>query len=189
MLPWLRWGTVALLVSAPLERQFAQISGLTAMTAVSGPGVNRITLQFRLDKSMDTASQDVQAALDAARGTLPSTLPYPPTYSKVNPADPAIVTLALTSDTLPIARLSDTADTIVRSATSAVQTALPLSRPSLRPPLTAYVMPLRETGFEGTGAASHRVAVFLIEPGRPPDIDTRALAETYGLAPREGETK
>jgi len=80
---------------------------------------------------------------------------------------------------------SDTADTIVRSATSAVQTALPLSRPSLRPPLAAHVMPLRDAGFEGTGAASHRVAVFLIEPGRPPDIDGRALAATYGLAPRE----
>ncbi len=80
---------------------------------------------------------------------------------------------------------SDTADTIVRSATSAMQTTLALSRPSLRPPLTAFVMPLSDARFEGTRAASHQVAVFLIEPGRPPDIDGRALAETYGLAPRE----
>lgn len=80
---------------------------------------------------------------------------------------------------------SDTADTIVRSATSAVQTTLPLSRPSLRPPLTAFVMPLSDARFEGTRAASHQVAVFLIEPSRPPGIDGRALAETYRLAPRE----
>ncbi len=105
--------TSALLVTAPLERQLAQISGLSTMSSISGPGISRITLQFVLNKSMDEATQDVQAALDAARGTLPSTLPYPPIYSKVNPADPPIVTLALTSDTLPIARLSDTADTLL----------------------------------------------------------------------------
>ena len=105
--------TAALLITAPLERQLAQISGLSSMSSVSGPGVSRITLQFALNKSMDEATQDVQAALDGARGTLPSNLPYPPIYSKVNPADPPIVTLALSSDTLPIARLSDTADTLL----------------------------------------------------------------------------
>ena len=105
--------TVAVLITAPLERQFAQISGLTTMSSVSGPGVSRITLQFRLEKSLDEASQDVQAALDGARGTLPSGLPYPPVYSKVNPADPAIITFALTSDTLPVTRLSDAADTLL----------------------------------------------------------------------------
>ncbi|MDQ1079653.1 efflux RND transporter permease subunit [Pseudoroseomonas cervicalis] len=105
--------TVALLVTASLERQFAQISGLASMSSVSGPGTSRVTLQFNLDKSLDAAAQDVQAALDAARGTLPSTLPYPPVYSKVNPADPPIITFALTSDNLPITRLSDVADTLL----------------------------------------------------------------------------
>jgi multidrug efflux pump len=105
--------TVAVLITAPLERQFAQISGLTIMSSVSGPGVSRVTLQFRLEKSLDEASQDVQAALDGARGTLPSTLPNPPVYSKVNPADPPVITFALTSDTLPITRLSDAADTLL----------------------------------------------------------------------------
>lgn len=80
---------------------------------------------------------------------------------------------------------SDTTGTIVQSATSAMQTTLPLSRPSLRPPLTAFVMPLSDARFEGTGGAASQVAVFLIEPGRPPDINARALAETYRLAPRE----
>lgn len=78
---------------------------------------------------------------------------------------------------------SDTTDTIVRSATSAIQTTLPLSRPSLRPPLTAFVMPLSDARLEET--RGDQIAVFLIEPDRPPEINTRALAETYRLAPRE----
>ena len=105
--------TVALLVTAPLERQLGQIAGILVMTSTSGPGTSRIALQFGLDKDIDEAAQDVQSALDAARGTLPTTLPYPPLYAKVNPADPPIITIALTSDTLPIARLSDTADTLL----------------------------------------------------------------------------
>ncbi|GAA0566167.1 efflux RND transporter permease subunit [Craurococcus roseus] len=105
--------TVALLVTASLERQLAQIAGLNDIVSVSGPGTSRITLQFNLGRDIDDAAQDVQAAINAARGTLPANLPYPPTYSKVNPADPPIVTLALTSDTLPISRLSDSADTLL----------------------------------------------------------------------------
>ncbi|MBR0653357.1 acriflavine resistance protein B [Roseomonas terrae] len=105
--------TIAVLVTASLERQLAQISGLNEVVSVSGPGVSRITLQFNLGRDIDDAAQDVQAAINAARGTLPSTLPYPPTYQKVNPADPPILTLALTSDTLPVARLSDVVDTLL----------------------------------------------------------------------------
>jgi multidrug efflux pump len=105
--------TVAVLVTASLERQLAQIAGLAEIVSVSGPGVSRITLQFNLGRDIDDAAQDVQAAINAARGTLPSTLPYPPTYAKVNPADPPILTLALTSDTLPVARLSDVVDTLL----------------------------------------------------------------------------
>ncbi|MCO6417860.1 efflux RND transporter permease subunit, partial [Siccirubricoccus sp. KC 17139] len=112
--------TVALLVTASLERQLAPISGLTDIVSVSGPGTSRITLQFSLDRNIDDAAQDVQAAINAARGTLPSTLPYPPTYSKVNPADPPIITLALTSDTLPIHQLSDAADTLLAQRLSQV---------------------------------------------------------------------
>ncbi len=105
--------TVAVLVTASLERQLAQIPGLVEMLSVSGPGVSRITLQFGLARRIDDAAQDVQAAINAARGTLPSTLPYPPTYQKVNPADPPILTLALTSETLPVHRLSDVVDTLL----------------------------------------------------------------------------
>ena len=112
--------TVALLVTASLERQLAQIAGLTDIVSVSGPGTSRITLQFNLGRDIDDAAQDVQAAINAARGTLPVNLPYPPTYAKVNPADPPIVTLALTSDTLPIPRLSDAADTLLAQRLSQV---------------------------------------------------------------------
>ena len=105
--------TVALLITASLERQLAQIAGLTDLISASGPGVSRITLQFTLGRDIDDAAQDVQAAINAARGTLPQNLPYPPTYAKVNPADPPILTLALTSPGLPQWRLADAADTLL----------------------------------------------------------------------------
>ena len=112
--------TVALLVTASLERQLAQIAGLTDIVSTSGPGTSRITMQFTLGRNIDDAAQDVQAAINSARGTLPANLPYPPTYAKVNPADPPIITFALTSDTLPIFRLSDAADTLLAQRLSQV---------------------------------------------------------------------
>ena len=112
--------TVAVQITASLERQLAQISGLTSVLSVSGPGISRITLQFNLGRNIDDAAQDVQAAINASRGTLPQNLPYPPVYAKVNPADPPIMTLALTSATLPIHRLSDAADTLLAQRLSQV---------------------------------------------------------------------
>jgi multidrug efflux pump len=105
--------TTASLVTAPLERQFGQIPSLTSMVSTSSYGISQITLQFDLDRDIDAAAQDVQAAINAAGSTLPKNLPYPPTYSKVNPADAPIVTLALTSDTVSMRDLSDLADTLL----------------------------------------------------------------------------
>ena len=79
--------TIAALVTAPLERQFGQIPSLTSMTSASSFGISQVTLQFDLNRDIDGAAQDVQSAINAARSTLPSNLPYPPTYAKVNPAD------------------------------------------------------------------------------------------------------
>jgi hydrophobe/amphiphile efflux-1 (HAE1) family protein len=107
-------------VTTPLERQFGQISGLTTMTSVSSFGNTTITLQFNLDRDIDAASQDVQAAINAARGVLPTGMPNPPTYSKVNPADTPILTLALTSDTLPLEKVNDLADTTLAQKLSEV---------------------------------------------------------------------
>ena len=107
-------------VTTPLERQFGQISGLATMTSVSSFANSAITLQFTLDRDIDAASQDVQAAINAARGVLPTGMPNPPTYSKVNPADTPILTLELTSDTLPLERVNDLADTTLAQKLSEV---------------------------------------------------------------------
>lgn len=98
-------------VTAPLERQFGQMAGLQKMQSTSADGASIITLQFELTTSLDEAEQEVQAAINAAMALLPSELPYPPVYSKVNPADTAVLTLALTSDELPMTRVQQLAET------------------------------------------------------------------------------
>src|SRR5882724_2836507 len=98
-------------VTAPLERQFGQLPGLNQMTSTSSFGASLITLQFTLEHPIDVAEQEVQAAINAAATYLPRDLPNPPIYSKVNPADTPILTLALTSSTLPLSRVEDLADT------------------------------------------------------------------------------
>ena len=100
-------------VTAPLERQFGQIPGLSQMTSSSSGGGSVITLQFDLSDSIDVAQQDVQAAINAATSYLPKDLPNPPVYSKVNPADAPILTLALSSDSLALAKVEDLADTLL----------------------------------------------------------------------------
>ena len=98
-------------VTAPLERQFGQMPGLNQMTSSSSGGSSVITLQFTLELNLDVAEQEVQAAINAAFSFLPKDLPNPPVYSKVNPADAPVLTLALTSKTLPLPRVEDLADT------------------------------------------------------------------------------
>ena len=112
-LPGANPDTIAALVTAPLERQFGQIPSLQAMTSSSSFGISQVTLQFDLNRDIDAAAQDVQSAINAAASTLPRNLPYPPLYSKVNPADAPIITLALTSKTINQRTLSDLADTVM----------------------------------------------------------------------------
>lgn len=102
---------IATSITAPLERQFGTMPGLNQMSSVSSGGASVITLQFDLSVALDVAEQEVQAAINAANNLLPSDLPSPPVYSKVNPADPPIMTLAVTSDTLSLIRLEDLVDT------------------------------------------------------------------------------
>ncbi|MDX7018163.1 efflux RND transporter permease subunit, partial [Klebsiella aerogenes] len=94
-------------VTAPLERQFGQMSGLKQMSSQSSGGASVITLMFQLTLPLDVAEQEVQAAINAATNLLPTDLPYPPIYSKVNPADPPVLTLAVTSSVLPMTQLQD----------------------------------------------------------------------------------
>ncbi|MDB5617428.1 efflux RND transporter permease subunit [Tardiphaga sp.] len=104
---------IASLITAPLERQLGQIPSLTSMTSTSSFGVSAISLQFDLNRDIDGATQDVQAAINAAAGVLPKNLPYPPVYAKVNPADAPVMTLALTSDTISLRAMSDISDTLL----------------------------------------------------------------------------
>ena len=98
-------------ITAPLERQLGQMPGLKQMSSTSSTGASVITLQFSLDLSLDIAEQEVQAAINAAGNLLPSDLPAPPVYAKVNPADAPVISLALTSRTLPLTQVEDLADT------------------------------------------------------------------------------
>lgn len=107
-------------VTAPLEKQLGQMAGLKRMNSTSSLGVSLVTLQFQTSTNLDEAEQEVQAAINSANSTLPTNLPYPPVYSKVNPADTAVLTLAVTSDALPLTRVEDLTDTRIAQKLSQV---------------------------------------------------------------------
>src|SRR2546427_8664349 len=113
--------TVASSLATPLERRLGQIAGVTEMTSVSTLGGCNVTIQFDLNRKVDDAAHDVQAAINAAATDLPINLPNPPTYRKVNPADAPILILALTSDTLPPTQVYESADEIVAQRLSQVE--------------------------------------------------------------------
>ena len=112
--------TIASTVAQPLERQFSQIAGVSQMTSVSVQGNTQVTIQFDLDRNIDAAAGDVQAAINAASGQLPKTLPSPPTYRKINPADSPILILAVQSDTLPLIEVDDWADNVLAQQISQI---------------------------------------------------------------------
>ncbi|MCC7548685.1 MAG: efflux RND transporter permease subunit [Burkholderiales bacterium] len=112
--------TMATAVATPLEKQFSTIAGLEQMTSSSTQGTTQITLQFELDRNIDAAAQDVQTAISLARRQLPPDMTVPPSYRKVNPADQAIYYLALTSDTLPLYRVNDYAETMMAQRISMI---------------------------------------------------------------------
>ncbi|MFI8416554.1 MdtB/MuxB family multidrug efflux RND transporter permease subunit [Serratia sp. NPDC078593] len=107
-------------ITAPLERQFGQMSGLKQMSSQSSGGASVVTLQFQLELPLDVAEQEVQAAINSATNLLPNDLPYPPIYSKVNPADPPIMTLAVTSSAMPMTQVEDMVETRVAQKISQV---------------------------------------------------------------------
>jgi HAE1 family hydrophobic/amphiphilic exporter-1 len=113
--------TMASNVATPLERQFSLIPGISEMTSATSLGVTQITLQFALARNIDGAAQDVQAAMNAAGGQLPTNLPSPPTVRKVNPADVPVLVLMLTSETLPLRTLSDYVDSLLAQQLSRIE--------------------------------------------------------------------
>ena len=112
--------TMASSVATPLERQFGRIAGVTQMTSSSLLGSTTIILQFDLNRNIDAAARDVQAAINAAAGQLPTNLPSAPTYRKINPSDSPILILAVSSDILPVGRLYDISDSIIGQKLSQV---------------------------------------------------------------------
>ena len=112
--------TMASTVAQPLERQFSQISGVSQLTSVSVLGNTQIVVQFDLDRNIDAAAGDIQAAINAAGGQLPKNLPSPPTYRKVNPADSPILILSVQSDTMPLIEVDDFADNILSQQISQI---------------------------------------------------------------------
>src|SRR5450432_76715 len=113
--------TMASAVATPLERQFGRIAGITQMTSTSQLGSTNVVLQFDLNRNIDAAGRDVQAAINAARGQLPTNLPNNPGYRKVNPADAPVMILALTSDTIPRPKIYDVADTVLAQKLAQVE--------------------------------------------------------------------
>src|SRR5262245_26859780 len=113
--------TMAAAVAAPLENQFSSIPGVTQITSTSGQGGTSIALTFALDRDIDGAAQDVQAAIASVQRILPKDMPSPPSYSKANPADQPIITIALTSPTLPLSTVDDYAETLLAKRLSAIE--------------------------------------------------------------------
>ncbi|HEX7621951.1 MAG TPA: efflux RND transporter permease subunit, partial [Anaeromyxobacteraceae bacterium] len=113
--------TMASAVATPLERRFGRIAGLAEITSVSSLGSTSLTLQFDLDRDVDAAARDVQAAINASLGDLPAGLPVRPNFRKVNPADAPIMILAVSSQTLPLSKVFDTANTILAQKISQVE--------------------------------------------------------------------
>src|SRR5712692_3845730 len=146
--------TMASSVATPLERQFSRIASVTEMTSSSTLGSTNVTLQFDLNRNIDAAARDVQAAINAARGYLPTNLPNNPTYRKVNPADSPILILALTSDVYQPGQLYDVASTVMQQRLSQIQgvgqvlvggSSLPAVRVELNPTqLNAYGLGLED---------------------------------------------
>ena len=164
-------------VATPLERQFGQIAGVTQMSSVSSLGSTVITLQFDLNRNIDGAAQDVQAAITAAARSCRKTSPIPPTYRKVNPADSPILILAATSDTIPLTEVDDFAENVVAQQISQVAGVSPrFIGGQQRPAIRVQVDPAKLTA---RGLTLEDVRNALITPRRTPP---RALSRPRSRA-------
>jgi multidrug efflux pump len=184
--------TMATSVAAPLERQFGLIAGVTEMTSTSVRGSTSIVLQFDLDRNIDGAARDVQAAINAARGYLPPTLPSQPTYRKVNPAEAPILIISLTSDTVGTGQMYDAASTILQQKLSQVDgvgqvfvggSSLPAVRVDLNPTaLNKYQISLEDVRSVLTSTNINRPKGQLAEAKRAWEIQTNdqlSVADQY----------
>ena len=160
-LPGANPDTMASAVATPLERQFSTISGLDSMTSTNGQGVSIITLKFSLEKSIDAAAQDVQAAISKAARQLPQNMPTPPSYQKVNPADQPVIYLALSSPTLPLSEVNEFADTVIAPRISMINGVAQVQvfgsqKYAVRVKLDPRALATRKIGLDEIGAAIGR---------------------------------
>src|ERR1700751_450826 len=173
--------TMASAVASPLERQFGRIAGINQMTSVSQLGATGIVLQFDLNRNIDAAARDVQAAINAARSQLPADLPGNPWYRKVNPADPPILILSLTSDTIPLPNIYDQANSILSQKLAQVGGVGQVyvgggANPAVRVEVNPYLL-----NQFGTGLDSVRTALAAANANTPKgDIEGRVNDWTIG---------
>jgi multidrug efflux pump len=156
--------TTASSITTPLERQFSRIAGITEMTSSSGQGNSNITMQFDLNRDINGAARDVQAAINAARSQLPANMPQNPSYRKINPSDTPVLILALTSDTLAVPQLYDAADSIISQKISQVNGVGQVnvggsSRPAVRIEANPNLLASYGIGLEAVRAAMSTVNV------------------------------
>src|SRR5690242_2807375 len=154
-------------VATPLERQFGRIAGITEMTSSSGLGSTNVTMQFDLNRDINGAARDVQAAINAARSQLPANLPSNPRYRKVNPADAPIMILALTSDTLETPRVYDIADSILAQRLSQVEGVGQVFVGGSAPPAVRIEANPLQLNAQGLGLDQVRAAVNAANTNRP----------------------
>ncbi|WXB20227.1 multidrug efflux RND transporter permease subunit [Pendulispora albinea] len=167
LLPGASAETMASAVTTPLEREFGQMPSLTQMTSVSSFGSSQITVQFALDRNIDAAEQDVQAAINAASSLLPKTLPIPPTYSKSNPADTPILTLSVSSDTIALDQVNDYADSILAQKIAQVSgVGLVTLNGAQKPAVRVQVDPVALSGL-GLGLEDVRQAILAANVNQP----------------------
>ena len=160
-LPGAEPATVASSLAAPLEKRIAQISGVTEITSVSTLGGTSISIQFDLDRNVDGAARDVQAAINAAASELPVNLPSPPTYRKVNPADAPIMIMAMTSDTEPAAKVFEYADSIIAQKLSQVEGVSQVFIPSAEK--SAVRIQINPAALASTGLSLEEVRTYLTQ--------------------------
>ena len=159
--------TMASAVTTPLERQFAKIAGINEMTSSSSSGSAQITMQFNLDRDVNGAARDVQAAINAARSQLPANLPGNPTYRKINPADSPILILALTSKTMTVPQLYDACDSILAQKIAQVQgVGQAFCGGSAKPAVRIEANPMQLSAY-GVGLEALRAAVSTINVNKP----------------------
>jgi multidrug efflux pump len=167
ILPGASADTMVSAVTTPLERQLGQIPSLAHLTSVSSAASSQITLQFTLDRDIDSAEQDVQAAINAASNLLPRTLPTPPTYSKSNPADVPVISLAVRSDTTPLSVVDDYADSILAQKLAQVSgVGLVTLNGGQRPAVRVQVDPVALAG-RGLGLEDVRSVLALANVNQP----------------------